>query len=77
VQPRSEINKHGRKDNILIGTDVDASERYVSEAKDHFVSKPMSKVDSIKLKGTLQLGEEPNDFRTQNQMTYDNKFDKK
>ena len=53
----AETNKHGRKDNILIGTDVDPSERYVSEAKNNFVVKPINRVQAVKLQGTLQLGE--------------------
>ena len=73
----AETNKHGRKDNILIGTDVDPSERYVSEAKNNFVVKPINRVQAVKLQGTLQLGEQAPDFRTQNQMTYDDKFGKR
>lgn len=75
TQPRSEINKNGRNGNILIGTDVDPAQRYVSEAQSNFGTKQISKVQPIITQGTLQLGEENTDFRTHNQMTYDDKFD--
>lgn len=48
TQPRNEANKNGRKDNVLIGTEEDSKERYISEAKDNFGSKLISRVQPIK-----------------------------
>ncbi len=77
TQPIPQVSNNGRKDNILIGTDVDPAERYVSEAKDNFGNKSISKVQPIISQGTFQLGEENNDFKTHNQMTYVDKFSKR
>lgn len=44
VQPLPEASKNARKDNVLIGMDVDPRERYISEAKDNFGSKPIDRV---------------------------------
>jgi len=41
----------------LIGTDVDPKERYISEAKDNFGSKPIDRTQPIITQGTLRLGE--------------------
>ena len=36
---KAEINKNGRKDNVIIGIDDDNSQRYLSEAKQNFGTK--------------------------------------
>ena len=54
--PKAEINKHGRNDNILIGTDMDPAERYISEAKQNFIKKDINRAQPIKAQSTFALG---------------------
>lgn len=47
VQPLPQASKNARKDNVLIGIDVDPQSRYISQAKDNFGSKPIDRVQPI------------------------------
>jgi hypothetical protein len=69
-QRNDAANKDGRKDNVIIGM---GNDKYNSEAKDQFVSKPIERVHGKGQEGTLDLGDGSRDYETMYRNTFTNK----